>query len=89
MRFPNVIIAGAKKCGTTTLQAFLSMHSMLAVVPEEVHYFDRMWPDRDLSWYLHRMPEVPDHKILLEKTPAYFVTPTAPREIAQVNLDHF
>ena len=86
-RFPDAIIAGAKKCGTSTLQTFLTMHPGLEVAPGEVHYFNQPKNhQKGLSWYLSQMPEVADDKVLLEKTPGYFITPAAPKEMSKVRL---
>ncbi len=85
-----MVIAGAKKCGTSTLQLFLTMHPALEVAPGEIHYFDffnRVYKRRKgISWYLSQMPEVADDKVLLEKTPGYFITPDAPREMSKVRM---
>ncbi len=66
-------------------QAYLALHSRLEVVPGEIHYFNRISVAEGLDWYLHRMPEVEDGKLLVEKTPGYFITPSAPKQIAQVS----
>jgi len=39
-RFPNFIIAGAMKCGTTSLHKILSFHPELFIPEREIHFFD-------------------------------------------------
>ena len=39
-RLPDVVIAGAMKCGTSALLKFLGAHSRVAAVAAELHYFD-------------------------------------------------
>ena len=39
-RFPDFIIGGAPKCGTTSLHFILNQHPDIALPDDEVHYFD-------------------------------------------------
>lgn len=39
-RFPDFIIGGAPKCGTTSLHFILDQHPDIALPDEELHYFD-------------------------------------------------
>lgn len=85
-RFPDIVIAGAKKCGTTALLFMLTsahdrIHRMLG---DESHFYDRHF-DKGLSWYLDKMPIVSDSELVLEKTPNYFTTSFAAKEIQKVS----
>ncbi|MBY8977355.1 sulfotransferase [Rhodobacteraceae bacterium NNCM2] len=39
-RFPDFIIGGAPKCGTTSLHFILGQHPEISMPDEEIHYFD-------------------------------------------------
>ncbi|UCD43245.1 MAG: sulfotransferase [Chloroflexota bacterium] len=40
LRFPDFIIAGAMKCGTTSLHNILSTHPKIFIPDREIHFFD-------------------------------------------------
>ncbi|XP_070542570.1 heparan sulfate glucosamine 3-O-sulfotransferase 1-like [Ptychodera flava] len=73
-KLPNVVVVGAKKCGTTALTLWLSTHPLIAAVTAEKHYFDE-YPDRSLEWYRRKMPFSTEIQITMETTPKYFVFP--------------
>ncbi|XP_077980306.1 heparan sulfate glucosamine 3-O-sulfotransferase 1-like [Glandiceps talaboti] len=77
---PDAIIAGAKKCGTTAIKAFLSYHPSVAMPRGEVHYFDVHY-SRGIQWYVNRMPVPKPGQIVIEKTPGYFVMSDVPQKI--------
>ncbi len=53
MRFPDFIIIGAMKCGTTSLKSDLSTHSEVYTVPEEPRFFcSNRYHEQGLSRYL-------------------------------------
>lgn len=79
-RFPNVIIIGAKKCGTRALLQQLAKHSKIASAGQEIHFFDRYY-DRGLNWYREQMPFSQPDELILEKTPAYLITKEAPERV--------
>ena len=81
---PDVIIFGAKKCGTSALQEFLAFHPNIAAAEGEIFYFSKHY-DREVSWYINKMPPSLPNQLTLEKTPAYFVTPEAPERLAQLS----
>ena len=84
-RPPDCIIIGVRKCGTRALLEFLALHPRVAVTQEEVHFFDR--DDayrRGVAWYVSQMPLASRSQVTIEKTPAYFVTPAAPRRIRRL-----
>ena len=78
--YPDVIIMGAKKCGTTALRNFLSFHPQIASFKNEPHFFEKNYY-LGLNWYLDQMPYATPEQLTLEKTPKYFVHPLSPRAI--------
>ena len=81
-RFPDVLIIGVRKGGTRALINFIAAHPKVVKARAEAHFFDKEENlKRGINYYLSLLPPVPDGSILVEKTPAYFVTPTAPRTI--------
>jgi Sulfotransferase family len=48
---PDFLIIGAPKCATSWLQASLSLHPQVRIVPDEIEYFSSHI-DRPLKWYL-------------------------------------
>ncbi|MDQ1694823.1 MAG: hypothetical protein QOJ03_176, partial [Frankiaceae bacterium] len=48
---PTFLIAGAQRCGSTTLFSLMRQHPQLFLArPKELHFFDRYW-DRGIDWY--------------------------------------
>lgn len=87
-RFPDVLIIGVRKGGTRALINFLSTHPKVVKARGEAHFFDK--EDnlrRGINYYLSLLPPVPDGSMLVEKTPAYYVTPTAPDTIHSFQPD--
>lgn len=85
-RLPQCIIIGARKCGTRALIEFMNLHPMIQKATEEIHFFD----DDDkyflgLDWYRRRMPYSFPGQITVEKSPAYFITPTVPARIYKMD----
>ena len=82
----HVIIIGVRKGGTRALLEFLNLHSQIAAVKAEMHFFD---DDENyslgLDWYRSRMPYARDDQLTMEKTPAYFSVDTVPRRIHRMN----
>lgn len=83
-RVADVVIIGAKKCGTRALLQMLSLHPYIVSAGGEVHFYDRFF-SHGVDWYRHRMPVAAPGQLILEKTPAYFVTALAPERMAAVN----
>ncbi|GIY56267.1 heparan sulfate glucosamine 3-O-sulfotransferase 5 [Caerostris darwini] len=85
-RLPQCIIIGARKCGTRALLEFLNLHPMIQKATEEIHFFD---DDEKyalgLDWYRRRMPYSFSGQITVEKSPAYFITPSVPERIRLMN----
>ncbi|CAL4093272.1 unnamed protein product, partial [Meganyctiphanes norvegica] len=85
-RLPQVIIIGAKKCGTGALQEILRLHPQIVSPREEVHFFERYQQYYlGLDWYRKQMPYSYKNQLTLEKTPKYFITPEVPERIYAMN----
>jgi len=81
-RLPQCIIIGARKCGTRALLEFLSIHSRIVTARDEVHFFDEDSKyNLGIEWYRQQMPYSTPDQLTIEKTPAYFVTDSAPERI--------
>ena len=94
-RLPNVILIGAKKCGTAALQTFMEyhpkFHSSRLIEP---HYYDLHY-DKGLNWYLSTFPAAGSSDVLFEKSPRYLATIDAPKRVydiitplRRINIDH-
>ena len=85
-RYPQLIIVGAKKCGTTALKIFMNYHPGLRDTPGERHFFNRPsnWK-LGFKWYLDQMPLSYSDEVTYEKTPDYFDRPFVPERMAQMN----
>lgn len=83
---PNCIIIGARKCGTRALLEFLDTHPRIRKVTDELHFFD---DDAryalGLGWYHQQMPPAAPGDVVIEKTPAYFVTESVPERLFSMN----
>ena len=51
-RLPRLLIIGVRKGGTRALLEMLNLHPAIAMVPVEVHFFDKIdHYQRGLDWY--------------------------------------
>ncbi|ELT90113.1 hypothetical protein CAPTEDRAFT_89088 [Capitella teleta] len=83
---PQAIVIGVRKCGTRALLEFLGMHPQIKIAPDEVHFFDKDDRyERGLEWYRQQMPMSSPGQLTMEKSPAYFISPTAPGRIQSMN----
>ncbi|NNM19665.1 MAG: sulfotransferase, partial [Gammaproteobacteria bacterium] len=95
-RTPDFLIAGAAKCGTTSLHRYLSEHPrVFATRHKELNYFaldDPVvaagWPDLPFpirSWeeYCECFAAAGDDQLAFEASPIYFDSPMAPARIAE------
>ena len=74
------------KCGTRALLEFLSIHPQIRKVTDELHFFDEEQKyNLGLGWYHEQMPLSLNSDVVIEKTPAYFVTEMAPERIYAMN----
>src|SRR5919106_3651182 len=81
---PNFVIAGAQKCGTTSLAAWLHDHPDVFLARGEVHFFDRddLWRE-GIDWYRGRFEGANGESATGEKTPSYLLFPEAVRRMAE------
>ncbi|XP_072028579.1 uncharacterized protein [Amphiura filiformis] len=80
-RLPEVISIGVKKSGTNAVGFFVTQHPQIVhSVGNEVHFFDRNY-QKGLEYYRIRMGFAKEDQFCFEKTPKYFVTPNAPKQI--------
>ena len=85
-RFPDAIIIGGKKCGTTVLRDMLSHHHLIKIAKKEMFYFSNS--DRyklGISWYINQMPLTKEGELTLEKSPQYFTSTVAPERLKRVS----
>ncbi|MEX2132610.1 MAG: sulfotransferase domain-containing protein, partial [Acidimicrobiia bacterium] len=81
-QLPTFLIAGAMRCGTTSLNAYLREHDEITVgQPKEVHFFDQNY-ERGIDWYLQHFPGSDTAKAIGEATPAYLYFPEVAERIA-------
>jgi hypothetical protein len=50
LRYPDFVILGAPKCGSSWLQGLLRQHPRILMVPDEIEYFS-MHSDYPIEWY--------------------------------------
>nr|XP_006825189.1 PREDICTED: heparan sulfate glucosamine 3-O-sulfotransferase 3A1-like [Saccoglossus kowalevskii] len=74
-RLPQIIIPGARKCGTGALMKFLNTHPNITGASEELHFFDEWRVQKNVSDYREDMPYTTSHQFTLDKTPSYFFRP--------------
>jgi hypothetical protein len=81
MPLPTVVIAGAQKCGTSTLAVLLRRHPRVFMSkPKELHFFDRHFK-RGLDWYEQQFTPGPRHLHYGEGTPTYLYDDRARRRM--------
>ena len=85
-RLPNALVIGIRKGGTRAALDFLSLHPSVRACPREVHFFDRQ-ENYVLGndWYTEQMPLSFPNQIIIEKTPAYFVTEDVPNRVFKMS----
>src|SRR5262245_31681507 len=79
--YPQFIIIGAPKCGTSWLQGALGQHPNIIVVPDEIEYFSSYLAKQPIEWYLEHFDEQvkalaaskAQHYLLGEKSAHYCV----------------
>jgi len=55
--YPQFVIIGAPKCGTSWLQGALGQHPNIIVVPDEIEYFSSYIGKQPLEWYLDQFEQ--------------------------------
>ncbi|MDJ0744159.1 MAG: tetratricopeptide repeat protein [Xenococcaceae cyanobacterium MO_167.B27] len=82
---PDFIIIGAAKCGTTSLNRYLSHHPQILLPhKKELDFFWRRY-DYGIDWYLSQFPTITDREDFItgEATPNYIRFPLAAQRIKQ------
>jgi len=85
-RVPNFIIAGAQKCGTTSIFEVLNDH-MEVFLPEskEVHFFDKNESfDKGIDWYKKFFRKSKFEKVIMDITPNYMNKEYVPERIKKL-----
>ena len=73
---PRLLIIGVRKGGTRALLEMLNLHPKIAMVPVEMHFFDKIdHYQKGLDWYRTHMPLTTEDQLVVEKSPSYYVTP--------------
>ena len=67
VRFPDSIIIGEMKCGTSAMQFFLKFHPDIAMSKFEVNFFSIFYY-KGWDWYKKRLPEATPSQIVMEKS---------------------
>ncbi len=74
---PELLIVGAQRSGTTSLQKYLQQHpAFVPPVRKEIHYFDQHF-DRGEQWYFSHFPARRDGIFTADATPYYLFHPLA------------
>lgn len=82
LRLPNMFIAGAQKCGTSTLHAWLAAHPQCAMSqPKEPMFFNRSSCESDLRAYSKIFP-TSETAIIGEASTTYLSMTDVPARIA-------
>lgn len=84
---PSFIIAGAQKCGTTSLHRYLAQHRdvYLPAKPQETHFFDLEENyQRGVSWYLDCFRGNQGNRVIGETSPLYMYLEQVPERIHQL-----
>ena len=69
-RLPKALIIGFNKCGSSTLQTFLTIHPDVVGPFHEVRFFNDHY-SKGLEWYRRQMPRSTSRQLTIEKTPGY------------------
>jgi len=87
--FPDFIVIGAQKSGTSTLHFLLNQHPELnGSIPKEIHYFDKPLAERNsLKWYKSHFSKsvFERRKLFFETTPNYIYHSHIPTELLTLN----
>ena len=85
-RFPDAMIMGCKKCGTTFLGGILRKHPNIAMRQREGQYLHKYHDDeRQKQYHRDMMKRSFEDQITMEKSPNYWSIDSAPEEINKVN----
>ncbi|MFS8117077.1 MAG: tetratricopeptide repeat-containing sulfotransferase family protein [Microcoleus sp.] len=83
VKFPNFIIIGSQRCGTTSLYTYLAEHpQILTPIKKEMDFFSWHF-HRGIDWYLAHFPPMPEGEEFVtgEASPSYFDCREAPERV--------
>jgi len=83
VKFPNFIIIGSQRCGTTSLYTYLAEHpQILTPIKKEMDFFSWHF-HRGIDWYLAHFPLMPEggEFVTGEASPSYFDCREAPKRL--------
>jgi hypothetical protein len=86
VKFPNFIIIGSQRCGTTSLYTYLAEHpQILSPIKKEMDFFSWHF-HRGIDWYLAHFPQMPQggEFVTGEASPSYFDCREAPKRLYSV-----
>ena len=87
-RFPNAIIIGVKKGGTSALRNILKCHPSIQIANNEVVYFSHEDHYKlGMKWYIQHMPLSTKDQLTIEKSPQYFTSTITPKRLFNVSSD--
>jgi hypothetical protein len=90
----DIIIAGARRCGTTSMYNHLGQHPLIRLAgirehpKREVHFFDRdeHWAEGKF-WYKQQFPHaggITGKVLTVDKSPTYLQVPYVPERVKQI-----
>jgi hypothetical protein len=80
-QYPDFIIVGTQRGGTTSLYRYLTAHPNIGQASrKEVHCFDRYF-EKGIDWYLAHFPLRGEFPVVGEASPYYLFHPEAPARI--------
>jgi tetratricopeptide (TPR) repeat protein len=82
---PNFVIAGATKCGTTSLYMYLEKHPQIIVSrKKEINFFNFNF-SYGAAWYLSQFPSIDDRNFITgEASPNYLDCPKSARNMHEL-----
>lgn len=86
-RFPDFLIIGAMRAGTTSLYRYLGAHPDIHMSPtKEIHFFDREF-SQGVDWYLEHFTHAAKDQLCGEATPSYVSNAQAMTRLASLIPD--
>ena len=82
---PNLFVAGAQKCGTTSLHRVLESHPEVFFPShsQEIHFFDvEANFEKGVQWYAHLFAEWAGQRYIAQTSPLYVYEPAVAERIA-------
>lgn len=81
-KYPDFLIIGAQKSGTSRLFRLIKQHpDVLPALQKEIHFFDHNF-DKGAKWYKAHFPLIKNGKMAFEATPNYIYHKLVPERIS-------